>query len=79
MGDNSIDDSVTFTKVPLIPCEKLTGTTNYNIWAASVKLWFQGQGREDYLTKQARDIATVNRTKWKQVDASICTVLWYTC
>ncbi|GAU43000.1 hypothetical protein TSUD_188740 [Trifolium subterraneum] len=77
MGDNSVDDSVTFTKVPLIPCEKLTGTANYNIWAASVKLWFQGQGREDHLTKEARDIATVNRTKWKQVDASLCTVLWF--
>ncbi|MCI93617.1 hypothetical protein A2U01_0114915, partial [Trifolium medium] len=36
MGDNSVDDSVTFTKVPLIPCEKLTGIANYNIWAASV-------------------------------------------
>jgi hypothetical protein len=77
MADNSVEDSVTFTKVPLIPCEKLTGTANYNVWAASVKLWFQGQGREDHLTKQASNIATVNRTKWKQVDASLCTVLWF--
>jgi predicted GNAT family acetyltransferase len=77
MGDQSATDAVTFTKVPLIPCEKLTGTENYNIWAGAVKLWFQGQGVADHLTKQSREISTAHRTKWKQVDASLCTVLWF--
>jgi hypothetical protein len=77
MGDTGGADSFTFTKVPLIPCEKLTGTANYNIWAGAVRLWFHGQGLEDHLTKQGKDIATVHRTKWKQVDASLCTVLWF--
>jgi hypothetical protein len=70
MGDTGGADSFTFTKVPLIPCEKLTETANYNIWAGAVRLWFHGQGLEDHLTKQGKDIATVHRTKWKQVDAS---------
>ncbi|GAU16293.1 hypothetical protein TSUD_299250 [Trifolium subterraneum] len=56
MGYNFVGDSVTFTKVLLIPCEKLTGTANYNIWAASVKLWFQGQGREDHLPPTTMDV-----------------------
>lgn len=29
------------------------------------------------MTKQAKDIATVYCTKWKQVDASLCNVLWF--
>lgn len=33
-------DYVPFTKILLIPCEKLNGTTNYNIWASVVKLSF---------------------------------------
>ncbi|ESW04625.1 hypothetical protein PHAVU_011G111500 [Phaseolus vulgaris] len=33
---------MTFTTVPLIPCEKLIGTSNYSSWAAVVQLWFQG-------------------------------------
>ena len=37
-------------------CEKLIGTSNYSSWAAAVQLWFQGQGRVDHLTKQAKDI-----------------------
>jgi len=45
MGDNSGADSFSFTKVPLIPWEKLTWKTNYNIWAeaGSVKLWLHNQ------------------------------------
>jgi hypothetical protein len=77
MGDNSATDYVNFTKVPLIPCEKLTGTKNYNIWAGGVKLWFQRQGVADHLTKQSKDIATTHRTKWRQVDASLSNVLWF--
>lgn len=61
-----------FTKILLIKCEKLTATANYSIWAASAKLWFQGQGWEYNLTKQSKDIATVHRIKWKQVDAFLC-------
>jgi hypothetical protein len=55
MGDNSVEveEFVTFSKVPLILCEKLTGTANNNICAAAVKHWFQGQGREDHLTRHA--------------------------
>ncbi|CAJ2658363.1 unnamed protein product [Trifolium pratense] len=74
MGDT---DSVTFTKIPLIPCEKLTGTANYNIWAGAVKMWFHGQGYEDHLTTKADTISAAKRDKWKQTDASLCTVLWF--
>ncbi|KAJ1431706.1 hypothetical protein SESBI_06942 [Sesbania bispinosa] len=55
-SDSNTTSAVTFTTVPLIPCEKLTGTSNYSSWAAAVQLWFQGQGRADHLTKQAKDI-----------------------
>ncbi|KAJ1421323.1 Zinc finger, CCHC-type superfamily [Sesbania bispinosa] len=69
--------AVTFTTVPLIPCEKLTGTSNYSSWAAAVQLWFQGQGRSDHLTKQAKDIPRNDQARWKQIDASLCSVLWF--
>lgn len=72
MGDYSTTDSITFNKVLSIPCEKLIGTTNY-----TVKLWFQGQGLEDHLTKQLKDIANVYCTKWKKIDVSLCTVSWF--
>ncbi|KAJ1398813.1 gag-polypeptide of LTR copia-type [Sesbania bispinosa] len=45
-SDNSHSNTtsaVTFTIVPLIPCEKLTETSNYSSWAAAVQLcvlWF---------------------------------------
>lgn len=70
MGDS-------FSKVPLILCGKLTGATNYNIWVGAVKMWFHGQGLEDHLTTKLDVVATDKLTKWKQADASICTVLRY--
>lgn len=70
-------DSIMFTKIPLIPCEKLTGTANYNIWVGAVKMWFHGQGYEDHLTTKADTILAAKRDKWKQTDASLCTVLWF--
>ncbi|CAI8611000.1 unnamed protein product [Vicia faba] len=74
MGDT---DSVTFTKVPLIPCEKLIRTINYNIWAGAVKMWFHGQGYENHLTTKVDSIPAAKRDKWKQTDASLCIVLWF--
>ena len=67
---------VTFTTIPLIPCEKLIGT-NYSTWAAAVQLWFQGQGRTDHLTTKSTDVPTDNRARWKQIGASSCNVLWF--
>lgn len=58
MGDS-------FTKVPLIQCEKLTGTTNYNIWASVVKMRFHGQWFEDHLTTNMNVVAADELTKWK--------------
>ena len=55
--------SVSFTKVPLIPCEKLTGSANYNIWARAVEMWFHGQGYEEHLTTQLSDVAAVKLAK----------------
>jgi len=68
---------VTYTNAPLIPCQKLTGSTNYSTWTAAVQLWFHGQGREEYLTKQLKDVLTKDQDRWKQTDASLCSVLWF--
>ena len=68
-------DSVSFTKVLLIPCEKLTGSTNYNIWARAVEMWFHGQGYEEHITIQLSDVAADKLAKWKKTDASLCTML----
>ncbi|KAK6150524.1 hypothetical protein DH2020_015456 [Rehmannia glutinosa] len=77
MASSDNAPAATFTNVPLIPCEKLTGTANYSTWAAAVHLWFQGQGREDHLTKQYNDIPKTEQARWKQIDASLCSVLWF--
>ncbi|PNX60884.1 hypothetical protein L195_g060398 [Trifolium pratense] len=69
--------SLSFTTPPLIPCEKLVGAANYAGWVASVELWFEGQGRQDHLLKQYKNIPTKDQASWKQVDASLCSVLWY--
>ncbi|PNX95069.1 diacylglycerol kinase iota-like protein [Trifolium pratense] len=69
--------SLSFTTPPLIPCEKLLGASNYAGWAAAVELRFEGQGREDHLLKQYKNIPTKDQASCKQVDASICSVLWY--
>ena len=59
-----------------ITSEKLTGSATYLSWAASVKMWFKGQGRSDHLTKRATNIAEADRAKWEQVDAQLCNLLW---
>jgi hypothetical protein len=69
--------SLSFTTPPLIPCKKLVGASNYAGWAAAVELWFEGQGREDHLFKQYKNIPSKDQASWKQVDASLCSVLWY--
>ena len=69
--------AVTFTNVPLIPCEKLTGTANYSTWAAAVRLWFQGQGCANHLTTPAHSIPRAEQARWNQIDASLCSVLWF--
>ncbi|KAJ1404577.1 hypothetical protein SESBI_26453 [Sesbania bispinosa] len=50
---------------------------NYSSWAATVELWFEGQGRKDHLVKQTKDIPTKDQSRWKQIDASLCSVLWF--
>lgn len=70
-------DSISFTKVPLIPCEKLTGSANYNVWARAVDMWFHGQGYEDHITTKLVDVAAAKLAKWKKMDASLCIVLWF--
>lgn len=77
MGDTNSGFSDSFTQVPLIPCEKLTGSSNYNIWAGAVKMWFHGQGYEDHLTTKVDVVSAAKLTKWKKTDASLCTVLWF--
>ena len=77
--ENSLDptSAMTFTNVPFIPCEKLTGSANYTTWAAIVKLWFHGQGHADHLTAKVTDIPNKDLALWRQIDTSLCNVLWY--
>jgi len=36
------------------------------------------QGRENHLTKQAKDIPNIDQARWKQINnASLCSVLWF--
>jgi len=62
--DNSHSNNVsvvTFSTIPLIPCEKLTRTSNHYSWAAAVQLWFRGQCHDNNLTKQAKDIPSTDQ------------------
>ncbi|KAJ1386356.1 hypothetical protein SESBI_40867 [Sesbania bispinosa] len=52
------DDVVSFTNVPLIPCDKLVGAANYSSWAAAVELWFEGQGPQYWSFKTCYDVWT---------------------
>lgn len=54
--------SFIFTGNQSITSEKLTRSANYLSWAASVKMWFKGQGQSDHLTKRVTDIV-VDRAK----------------
>ena len=64
-----------FHQCTVDPVRKINRAANYSTWTADVQLWFQGQGRADHLTTQAKDIPTLEQTRWKQVDASLCSVL----
>nr|KYP45441.1 Retrovirus-related Pol polyprotein from transposon TNT 1-94 [Cajanus cajan] len=43
----------------------------------AVQLWFRGQGRADPLTTHFSAIVTDKHEQWQQIDASLCTVLWF--
>lgn len=45
-----------FTSSLAITIEKLVGSNNYVLWAASIELWYMGQGIEDHLTTKTTDI-----------------------
>lgn len=40
-------------------------------------MWFQAQGFEYHLTTQSGDIPAAKHAKLKQINASLCTVLWF--
>lgn len=40
-------------------------------------MWFHGQGYEDHLTTKYDNILASKRDMWKQIDAYLCTVLWF--
>jgi len=61
---------------PVITSDKLIGSVNYLSWATFNKMWFKGQGQVDLLTKKAEDVDEANKTKWEQVDAKLCNILW---
>ncbi|PNX57468.1 hypothetical protein L195_g050416, partial [Trifolium pratense] len=54
--------------------EKLNGS-NYDSWAADIKLWVTGQGYKDHLTTKSDSIATAEKPKWEQIDAQLCSVI----
>ncbi|GAU27876.1 hypothetical protein TSUD_159700 [Trifolium subterraneum] len=54
--------------------EKLNGS-NYDSWAADIKLWVTGQGYKDHLTTKSDTIATADKPKWEQIDAQLCSVI----
>ena len=62
---------------PTITTVKLQGSSNYASWAASVELWFMGQGYDDHLSKTSTDISTIERASWAKVDAQLCSLLWH--
>lgn len=60
MGDTNSSFSDSFTKVLLIPCEKLIGSSNYN-----------RQGYEDHLTIKVDTVPAAKLAKWKKTVASL--------
>ena len=65
-----------FTGSHVITTEKLIGSANYLSWAASVKMWFKGQGQLEHLTTKSENITASGRDKWEQIDAQLCNLLW---
>ncbi|XP_020218734.1 uncharacterized protein LOC109801966 [Cajanus cajan] len=60
---------------PTITTEKLNGK-NYLSWAASVELWFLGQGYHDHLEMENAEGSDERQAKWKKLDFQLCVVLW---
>ncbi|XP_073224874.1 uncharacterized protein [Cicer arietinum] len=54
--------------------EKLNGS-NYDSWAADIKLWLRGQGYEDHLTQNPDKVSVTETSKWSQIDAQLCSVI----
>ncbi|XP_073222446.1 uncharacterized protein [Cicer arietinum] len=54
--------------------EKLNGS-NYDSWAADIKLWLRGQGYEDHLTQNLDKVSVTETSKWSQIDAQLCSVI----
>ncbi|KAA8529703.1 hypothetical protein F0562_034197 [Nyssa sinensis] len=62
---------------PAITTVKLEGSNNYVSWAASVELWFMGQGYEDRLGKTSSEIDEKDKATWLKIDAQLCSLLWH--
>lgn len=77
LGTSNSIPATTFTTVPLIPCEKLARFVNYTTWAATVLLSFCSQEHANHLTTKATDIPEKHRASWRKIDASLCSVLWF--
>ncbi|PNX86349.1 hypothetical protein L195_g042427, partial [Trifolium pratense] len=54
--------------------QKLDGS-NYESWAADIKLWVTGQGYKDHLTKKSNTVDKGEKPKWEQIDAQLCSVI----
>ena len=56
-----------------ITTEPLTVSANYLSWSSSVQLWGKGQGVQDHLVTQAKDITEKDRDLysllWKSIDS----------
>lgn len=61
--------------VPSITSKKLTGSATYKSWAASVKIWFAGQGKSEHLSTKFEDVPKNQSTKWKQTDSQLLSIL----
>lgn len=62
---------------PIITTVKLQGSDNYASWAASVELWFMGQGYIDHLENNVTGGDEKNKTAWIRIDAQLCSLLWH--
>lgn len=83
MGDDkAVENQITGKSIfssspsPTITTVKLDGSGNYTSWAASVQLWFIGQGYEDHLIKNYTEIGASDRPTWVKIDAQLCSLLW---
>ncbi|XP_073221477.1 uncharacterized protein [Cicer arietinum] len=54
--------------------EKLN-ESNYDSWAADIKLWLRGQGYEDHIAQNPKKVSVTETSKWSQIDAQLCIVI----